>query len=58
MTLNDYVLASARIGYRLMDAIELFGRVENAGDAHYRDVVGYATPGRTFHAGVRVRLGD
>jgi vitamin B12 transporter len=58
VTLHDYVLASARVAYRVVDAIELFGRVENAGDARYQDVVGYATPGRTFHAGVRVRLGD
>lgn len=56
--LHDYVLASARIAYRATESIELFGRVENAGDAHYQDVVGYATPGRTFHAGVRVRFGD
>jgi vitamin B12 transporter len=58
VTLHDYVLAGARIAYRVTEAIELFGRVENAGDAHYQDVVGYATPGRTFHAGARVRLGD
>jgi vitamin B12 transporter len=56
--LHDYVLASARVAYSVTNALELFGRVENAGDAHYQDVVGYATPGRTFHAGVRVRLGD
>jgi vitamin B12 transporter len=56
--LHDYVLASARIAYRVTEALELFGRVENAGDAHYQDAVGYATPGRTVYAGLRVRLGD
>ncbi|HEX8447331.1 MAG TPA: TonB-dependent receptor [Sphingomonas sp.] len=54
--LNDYVLASARIGYRITPAIEAFGRVENLGDARYRDVVGYATLGRTVFGGVRVRF--
>ena len=58
VTLGDYVLASARLAYRVTEAVELFGRVENAGDATYRDVVGYATPGRTIHAGLRLRLGS
>jgi vitamin B12 transporter len=58
VTLHDYILASARIAYRVTEAVEVFGRVENAGDANYQDVVGYATPGRTVYAGLRVRLGD
>ncbi|MEA2283923.1 MAG: hypothetical protein QOK21_4530, partial [Solirubrobacteraceae bacterium] len=31
-------------------------RVENAFDARYQDVVGYATAGRTVYAGLRLRL--
>jgi vitamin B12 transporter len=57
VTLKDYVLASLRIGYRVTDAVEAFGRVDNAFDAEYQDVVGYETPGRSVHAGLRVRLG-
>lgn len=56
MTLGDYVPASAPIACRM--ALELFSRVETIGDADYQDVVGYATPGRSFHGGVRVRLGS
>jgi vitamin B12 transporter len=56
--LGDYVLAGARVAYAITPAIEAFGRVDNAFDANYRDQVGYATPGRTIHAGLRVRLGD
>ena len=37
---------------------ELFGRVSNLFDANYRDVVGYATQGRTVYGGVRLRRGD
>lgn len=58
VTLDDYVLASARIGYRLADAVEAYGRVENAFDADYQDVVGYRTAGRSVHAGLHIRLGD
>ncbi len=58
VTLGDYLLASANIAYRLLPQLELFARVENGLDADYQDVVGYNTPGRTVHAGVRVAFGD
>ena len=57
VTLGDYVLGSLRVAYRLSDALEAFGRVDNAFDADYEDVIGYATPGRAAYAGVRIRLG-
>jgi vitamin B12 transporter len=55
--LDDYVLGSLRIGYRILPQLELYARVENAFDADYQDVVGYNTPGRTVYAGLRVALG-
>ncbi|MBV9932097.1 MAG: TonB-dependent receptor [Alphaproteobacteria bacterium] len=56
--LHPYVLASARLGYRLTKQVELYVRAENAFDARYQDAVGYATAGRTVYAGLRLRLGD
>lgn len=58
VSLDDYVLASFRIGYRLAGGFELFGRVENAGGADYQDVIGYNTAGRAVHAGLRLHFGD
>jgi vitamin B12 transporter len=55
--LDAYLLASARVAYRISNALEAFARVENGLDEDYQDVVGYATPGRTVHAGIRVSLG-
>ena len=55
--LDDYLLASANLAFRLLPQLELFARVENGFDADYQDVVGYDTPGRTVHAGLRVLLG-
>jgi vitamin B12 transporter len=55
--LDDYVLGSLRLGYRILPHLELYARVENAFDADYQDVVGYNTPGRTVYAGLRVALG-
>ena len=56
--LDDYLLASLRIGYRILPQVELYVRAENGFDADYQDVVGYNTPGRTVYAGLRVTLGD
>jgi vitamin B12 transporter len=57
VTLDDYILASLKLGYAVTDAVEAYARVENGFDADYQDVVGYETPGRTVYAGLRVRLG-
>lgn len=58
VTLDDYVLASLYLGWRLSQLVDVYVRAENALDSSYRDVVGYNTPGRTVHAGLRFRLGD
>jgi len=55
--LGGYALASLNLGWRVRPGLELFGRIENALDADYQDVVGYDTPGRTVHAGLRVAAG-
>jgi vitamin B12 transporter len=58
VALDDYGLASLKVGYRVTSTLEAYARVENAFDAEYQDVVGYGTPGRTVYAGLRLRLGD
>jgi vitamin B12 transporter len=58
VTLGDYLLASARIAWRISPALEAYVRTENALDAHYQDVVGYRTAGRTAYAGIRIRFRD
>ena len=55
--LPGYALANARIGYRVSPQIELFGRVANAFDREYRDVVGYRPSGRSIDGGIRLALG-
>jgi vitamin B12 transporter len=56
--LGGYALLSARIGWRVTDSLEAYVRAENALDEDYQDVAGYATAGRTVHAGLRLRLGS
>lgn len=55
--LDPYVLGSLRAAYRIMPRLELFARAENVFDEDYQDVVGYATPGASVHAGLRVTFG-
>lgn len=45
-----------RAALALSDALEIYGRIENATDADYQDVAGYAEPGRSVFAGLRARL--
>jgi vitamin B12 transporter len=56
--LDDYLLASASIDWRISKSLEAYVRAENAFDASYQDVFGYRTAGRTVYAGVRLSLGD
>lgn len=56
LTLKGYWLAGARVGYRVSDRLELFGRVANGFNRRYQDVVGYRTEGRSVDAGLRLGL--
>ncbi len=56
VTLDGYTLASIRAQMPLGDTFALYGRVENLFDAQYQTVAGYGTPGRTAHAGIRMRF--
>ena len=57
LRLASYALANARIGYRIAPQGELFGRVANAFDRDYRDVIGYRPSGRSVDGGIRFALG-
>lgn len=52
----SFVTLDLRASYALSDALELYGRVENATDSKYQDVSGFGEPGASVFAGVRVRL--
>ena len=58
VTLEEHALGSLRIGYRVSPSLEAYGRIENAFDANYEDVLGYNVAGRTVYAGLRLRLGS
>ena len=56
VSLSPYWLAGARVAYQVRPGIELFGRIANAFDDRYQDVVGYRTEGRSGYAGLRLAV--
>jgi vitamin B12 transporter len=51
--LDAYTLLDLRASYPLTDAIEVYGRVENATDRSYETTRNYGSPGRGAYLGVR-----
>jgi vitamin B12 transporter len=54
--LDGYVLLGVRTAFEISDQLELYGRVENAGDADYQTVAGYNAYGRNVHIGLRAKF--
>jgi vitamin B12 transporter len=54
--LPDYEVLDLSVTYDTSATLEIFGRVQNATDETYQEVVGYNTPDRSIYGGVRVRF--
>lgn len=52
---DGFVTANLNGSYALTDAVTLTARVENLGDTHYQQVLGYGEPGRSGYVGIRLR---
>lgn len=53
--LQAYWLVNAALTYRVSPHVELFGRIDNLADETYQELLGYAAPGISGFAGVRLR---
>ena len=54
--LDNYNVIDLTATYRLNDVLEFQARIENAGNAHYEEVIGYRNAGRTAYIGFRATL--
>ena len=54
--LDSYTLLDLRVAYRLSDAWEVYGRIENLTDENYSTARRYGTLGRAAYLGVRAQL--
>ena len=52
--LPSYFLLNVTGSYQLADKVELYGRVDNVFNNYYEEAWGYATPGRSAYAGIKV----
>ena len=53
---DAYTLVDLRASYPINDALEIYGRIENAFDEDYQTVLNYGAPGQGVFGGVRVRF--
>ena len=54
--LPDYDLLDVSVTFDATDLLQIYGRVQNAADESYQEVVGYNTAGRSIYGGVRLRF--
>jgi vitamin B12 transporter len=55
-SLSPYTIINLAVSYKILDYITLNGRVENLLDKYYEEVYGYATPGFSGYAGVKIHF--
>ena len=54
--LPDYEVLDLSVTFDASELLQIFGRVQNATDESYQEVVGYNTAGRSIYGGVRLRF--
>jgi vitamin B12 transporter len=54
--LKSYSIVNLAASYNIFEFLQLYGRVENLFDADYEQVLGYATPGLSGYAGIKISL--
>ena len=55
-SLPDYEVLDLSVSYGFNETFELYGRIENATDESYREVLSYNSAGRAVYGGVRLRF--
>ena len=54
--LPDYEVLDLSVAFDASELLQIYGRVQNATDETYQEVVGYNTAGRSIYGGVRMRF--
>ena len=54
--LPDYEVLDLSVTYSASGLLQIYGRVQNATDETYQEVVGYNTAERSIYGGVRLRF--
>ncbi|OGU43422.1 MAG: hypothetical protein A2000_11560 [Ignavibacteria bacterium GWB2_36_8] len=54
--LKGYSIVNLAASYKIFEFLQLYARVENLFDTDYEEVLGYATPGLSGYAGIKIGL--
>jgi vitamin B12 transporter len=54
--LPDYEVLDLSVAFDASELLQIYGRVQNATDETYQEVVGYNAAGRSIYGGVRLRF--
>lgn len=54
--LPDFEVLDLTANFRINDALQVYGRIENALDEDYREVIGYHVAGRASYLGMRMQF--
>ncbi len=54
--LKNYSIVNLAASYQLNDQIKIYGRVDNLFNTYYEEILGYATPGLSAFAGIKLTL--
>jgi vitamin B12 transporter len=57
-TLQDYLLLNLTASYKFFNTVKLYARIENLLDKDYEETYGFATPGFSVYAGVKIDTGN
>ncbi len=56
VVLSAYSVINFALSFKLSEKLKLFGRIENLFNNYYEEVLGYATPGQSFYAGIKAEI--
>ena len=54
VTADDYVTLNFTARFKINEWLTIFGRVDNATDENYEDVLGFQTAGASAYGGIRL----
>jgi len=54
--LKSYSIVNLSASYKILEFLQLYGRVENLFDTDYEEVLGYSTPRLSGYAGIKIGL--
>ena len=56
VNMKDYMIVNLAAHYYVLEFLRLSFRLDNLFDKYYEEVLGYASPGRSFYGGISLNI--